>query len=66
MAHYTTVLSTIRKSEIENISIPIHSIEIQNEIIKQCKYFDEQIDKLKKENEMLEKNNIITTVLNLI
>jgi hypothetical protein len=56
MAHYTTILSTIRKSEIE----------IQNEIIKQCKYFDEQIDKLKKENKILEKNNIITTVLNSI
>jgi type I restriction-modification system DNA methylase subunit/restriction endonuclease S subunit len=56
----------INQKNFLNIKIPILSIQVQNNIINECEYFDEQIDKLKKENKMLENNNIIELILNSI
>ena len=63
LAQYTTGLGTIRKSEIENIQIPIPSKEIQELIVKECEYWDEQIDRLKKENEKLKAVPVIELCL---
>jgi type I restriction enzyme S subunit len=48
---------------IRNITIPIPSKEIQEYIVKECEYYDNLIDTLKKENERLQNNKIIETVL---
>jgi restriction endonuclease S subunit len=63
MAQYTTGLGTIRKSDIENLQIPIPTKEIQEYIVTECEYYDNLIDTLKKENERLQNNKIIKTVL---
>ena len=66
MAQYTTGLGTIRKSDIENINIPIPTNEIQEYIVKECDYYDNIIDILKKENEKLQNNKIIELLLNSV
>jgi restriction endonuclease S subunit len=66
MAQYTTELGTIRKSDIENINIPIPSNEVQEYIVKECDYYDNLIDVLKKENERLQNNKIIELLLNSV
>ena len=66
LAHYTTGLGTIKKSDIDDIKIPLPSIETQNDIIKQCEYYDQQINILNKENEMLTNNNVINIILKSI
>jgi type I restriction-modification system DNA methylase subunit/restriction endonuclease S subunit len=48
---------------IRNITIPIPSNEIQEYIVTECEYYDNLIDTLKKENERLQNNKIIETVL---
>jgi len=48
---------------IRNITIPIPSKEIQEYIVTECEYYDNLIDTLKKENERLQNNKIIETVL---
>ena len=48
---------------IRNITIPIPSKEIQEYIVTECDYYDNLIDTLKKENERLQNNKIIETVL---
>ncbi len=63
LAQYTTGLGTIRKSNIENIQIPIPSKQVQETIVKECEYWDEQIDRLKKENDKLKSYNIIELAL---
>lgn len=63
LAQYTTGLGTIKKSEIENIKIPIPSKEIQESIVKECEYWDEQINRLKKENEKLKAVPVIELCL---
>lgn len=49
-----------------DLTIQIPSLEIQESIIKKCEYYDNQINKLKLENEMLENNNIIDQMLKSI
>jgi type I restriction-modification system DNA methylase subunit/restriction endonuclease S subunit len=66
MAQYTTGLGTIRKSDIENINIPIPTNEVQEYIVKECDYYDNLIDILKKENERLQNNKIIELMLNSV
>jgi type I restriction-modification system DNA methylase subunit/restriction endonuclease S subunit len=56
----------INQKNFLNITIPIISLDKQQELIKKCEYFDEQIKILTKENEMLENNNIIDVILNSI
>jgi restriction endonuclease S subunit len=51
---------------INNISIPVPSKETQEHIVKECDYYDNLIDILKKENKKLHDNNIIDTVLKSI
>ena len=48
---------------IRNITIPIPTKEIQEYIVKECEYYDNLIDILKKENERLQNNKIIEMVL---
>lgn len=58
--------STIPKlslDTIRNITIPIPTKEIQEYIVKECEYYDNLIDILKKENERLQNNKIIEIVL---
>jgi type I restriction-modification system DNA methylase subunit len=59
-----TAAPSINLSEIlELIKIPIPSKEIQEYIVTECEYYDNLIDTLKKENERLQNNKIIETVL---
>ena len=50
-------------SNLSNINIPIPSKQTQEYIVKECEYYDNLIDTLKKENERLQNNNIIDMVL---
>ena len=59
LAQYTTGLGTIRKTDIENLLIPIPSKEIQEQIVKECDYYDNLIKILTDENNRLLNNNII-------
>ena len=56
LAHYTTGLGCIKKEQIENIKIPIPSIEVQNKIVEYLEFNDNLIKTLEKENE-INKNN---------
>ena len=53
----------ISTKKIEEIEIPIPSIDIQKEIVEQCDYYDNQINILKKEIIKLESNDVIDKVL---
>jgi restriction endonuclease S subunit len=59
LAQYTTGLGTIRKTDIENLLIPIPSKETQEQIVKECDYYDNLIKILTDENNRLLNNNII-------
>ena len=54
---------SIDNNTINNIKIPIPTKEIQEYIVKECEYYDNLIDILKKENERLQNNKIIEMVL---
>ena len=58
----------INQNNFLNIKIPIPTIEIQEQIIKDCDYYDKQIETLKKENELLiiQNTNIINSFLQSI
>jgi len=64
-AHGTTIKG-ITKTNLESSNIPIPSKEVQESIVKECEYWDEQIERLKTQNEMLESNEIIQKVLSSI
>ena len=53
----------LNKEKLEELLIPIPSIQIQQYIIKECEHYDNLINILKKENERLQNNNIIDMVL---
>ena len=53
----------LNKEKLEELLIPIPSKQIQEYIVKECEYYDNLIDSLKKENERLQNNNIIDMVL---
>jgi type I restriction-modification system DNA methylase subunit/restriction endonuclease S subunit len=53
----------INIDDFKNLLIPIPSKEIQEYIVTECEYYDNLIDTLKKENERLQNNKIIETVL---
>jgi type I restriction-modification system DNA methylase subunit/restriction endonuclease S subunit len=59
-----STIKHLSKNDLENIEIPIPSIDIQNMIIQQCEYYDNQITVLEKENINLATNNVIDTILN--
>ena len=50
-------------ANLSNINIPIPSKQIQEHIVKECEYYDNLIETLKKENERLQNNKIIDIVL---
>jgi type I restriction enzyme S subunit len=49
-----------------NLELPIPSIKIQEEIVKKCEYYDEQIERLKKENEEFKNNTYIKDILQIV
>ena len=53
----------INQNNFLQLNIPIPTKEIQEYIVKECEYYDNLIDTLKKENERLQNNKIIETVL---
>ena len=53
----------LNKEKLEELLIPIPSKQIQEHIVKECEYYDNLIDTLKKENERLQNNKIIDMVL---
>ena len=61
-----STIKHINKENLSSLKIPIPPKEIQEMIIKDCEYYDEQINKLQKENDMLKSNKIIEQVLNSI
>jgi type I restriction-modification system DNA methylase subunit len=62
-AKYGVGLGHISQSQLSNYKIPIPSKEIQELIIKECEYWDEQIFRLKKENEKLKNISVIEMYL---
>jgi len=48
---------------VSNYKIPVPSIQVQESIVKECEYYDEQIDRLKKENEKLKAVPVIELCL---
>ena len=56
LAHYTTGLGCIKKSDIENIKIPIPSLEIQERLIKEIEELNIKFDKLKENNDYIINN----------
>ena len=61
-----STIKHINKENLNNINIPIPTNEIQEYIIKECDYYDNLIDILKKENERLQNNKIIELMLNSV
>jgi len=53
----------INQNNFLQLNIPIPTKEIQEYIVTECEYYDNLIDTLKKENERLQNNKIIETVL---
>ena len=53
-------------ANLSNINIPIPTNEVQEYIVKECDYYDNLIDILKKENERLQNNKIIELMLNSV
>ena len=53
LAKYGVGLGHISQSQLFDYKIPIPSNEIQESVVKECEYWDEQINRLKKENEKL-------------
>jgi len=53
----------MNKDKLENIQIPVPSSQVQESIVKECEYWDEQIDRLKKENEKLKAVPVIELCL---
>ncbi len=62
LSHSTTI-NRISKDTISEFKIKIPSKEVQEKIIKHCEYLDEQISRLKQENETLKSFNVIEMVL---
>lgn len=58
-----STIQHISKTLLENIEIPIPSLEIQQDIVKQCEHYDNLINILKKQIEDIEKENTIVKVL---
>ena len=58
-----TTIPGISKTDLETIEIPIPSLEIQQDIVKQCEHYDNLINILKKQIEDIEKENTIVKVL---
>ena len=58
-----STIKHLSKGDLENIKIQIPTKEIQEYIVKECEYYDNLIDILKKENERLQNNKIIEIVL---
>ena len=58
-----STIKHLSKGDLENIKIPIPQLDLQQQIVKECDYYDNIIDTLKKENERLQNNKIIDTVL---
>jgi type I restriction enzyme S subunit len=58
-----STIKHISKGDLENIKIPIPPLSSQEYIVTECEYYDNLIDTLKKENERLQNNKIIETVL---
>jgi type I restriction-modification system DNA methylase subunit len=56
LAHYTTSLGCISKTNIENLDIPIPSIEIQNKIVEYCEHNNNLIIEL---NKMIDNNKLL-------
>ena len=61
-----STIKHINKENLNNINIPIPTNEIQEYIVKECDYYDNLIDILKKENERLQNNKIIELLLNSV
>ena len=61
-----STIKHINKENLNNINIPIPTNEIQEYIVKECDYYDNLIDILKKENERLQNNKIIELMLNSV
>lgn len=58
-----STIKHINKENLSALNIPIPSKQTQEHIVKECEYYDNLIDTLKKENERLQNNKIIDMVL---
>lgn len=63
LANYGVGLGHISIERIKEYTIPIPSKEVQEFIVKECDYYENLINTLKKENEKLQNNKIIEMVL---
>jgi type I restriction-modification system DNA methylase subunit/restriction endonuclease S subunit len=60
---HSTTINRISKDLISDFPIKIPSKEIQEKIVKECEYYDEQINRLNQENNNLKSMNIIEACL---
>ena len=58
-----SVIPKLTKEDLITINIPIPSKQTQEHIVKECEYYDNLIETLKKENKRLQNNKIIDMVL---
>ena len=58
-----TTIKGISKESLVSVLIPIPLKQTQEHIVKECEYYDNLIETLKKENERLQNNKIIDMVL---
>lgn len=61
-----TTIKGISKESLISVNIPIPTNEVQEYVVKECDYYDNLIDILKKENERLQNNKIIELMLNSV
>ena len=60
---YGTTIKHLRKEDLENIEIPIPSLEVQQNIVRQCEHNNNLVTSLKKQIEDIERKNPIEDVL---
>lgn len=61
----TTIIG-ISKTDLEQIEIPIPSLEIQNQIVSQCEQIDSIIANFEKQIQTIQSSNVINTILKSI
>ena len=63
---YGTTIKHLRKEDLENIEIPIPSLEVQQDIVGQCDHNNNLVMSYKKQIETIERKNPFEDVLHAL